>query len=721
MGRVTRRVGEVLRALVALVVLVGTSVLVAPPAQADEPVPLVSIRLTRIDPALPQRDGTITLAGTVKNITKQPLVRLRALFWRNPDSPIDTREEMDQALTSASNDPIGARVPDKGFQDLFTEAEPDLAPGASVKFKLTVAVADLGLSPDPGVYLMGVHVLQNQVNLAIGRARVFVPVLDEEPKGSIRLTSVVQLSSRPSIVRAGVLADDHLATEVAPGGRLDALIKAADTDRTSFAIDPELVTELQTMKAGYQVASPGDTTTAGTGQADAGRWLDQLQRLLSRRDGYRLPYADPDLAALVHDGQRAPLRASTAAGKLVEATAGLPLLVIPAGGAADLATMKAAGGLHPKGIVLADTTVPDGTGPLLQGLDKRATPVVRFTSSALGGGPGPEPSDTPVQIQQRMLADTWLEAASIADDSAHGRVRLITDAAQAKGDGTRGAAAAIDAPWLQPSTLTDLLETRPATWDHKLRYSAAARAGELTPDQLSALRRFNASTTTYADLLVDGSAVRTAGRAAVARATSAAWRGEPEARGDFLDPQQATLDAILTSKVVISSTPVVSTAGQQVEFPITIKNLLPADPNAPDSNAVKVQLVFGSDNSQRLSIKTISAPVLRAQSNVSKNAEVRALANGVVPVRAQLMTDTGKPVGRPVMISVRVTQNGTLGWVVALAAGVVLAGSTALRIRQVTRERARPLPARAWPEPALSSAGPTDGQGEADEPGARDV
>ena len=115
---------------------------------------------------------------------------------------------------------------------------------------------------------MGVHVLQNSVNLAVGRARVFVPVLDpdEPPKGSIRLTSIVQLSSRPSILRPGVLADDHLAEEVAPGGRLDALMAAADTDQTSFAIDPELVTELATMKAGYQVAGPGDSTTAGTGR-----------------------------------------------------------------------------------------------------------------------------------------------------------------------------------------------------------------------------------------------------------------------------------------------------------------------------------------------------------------------------------------------------------------------------------------------------------------------
>jgi hypothetical protein len=700
--------------VIVLTLLLLASLIAGPSAQAEEPVALVSIRLTAIDPALPTRDGTITLAGTVKNITKQPLIRLRALFWR------------DQALASASNDPIGARLYDRKFQDLYTAARPDLAPGASVKFTLTVAVSDLELPRTDGVYLMGVHVLQNGVdpNVAIGRGRVFVPILDKAPKESIRLTSIVELASRPSLVRKGVLADDHLAGEIEPGGRLDELMKAADSDQTSFAVDPALIDELETMESGYQVLGASDTTTAGTGQDDAARWLDAFAALKTRRDGFRLPFGNPDLAALVHDGQRAPIRASTAAGKLVSAASSLPLLVIPAGGAADSVTLGAANRLGPAAVVLADAAVPDGRGPLLEGIDKAETPIVRYTSSALGGGPGPAPFDTPVQIQQRMLADTWVEASTASGDAAHGRVRLIIDAAQAKGDGTSGKSANIDAPWLKPSTLSDLLDRRPIRWDHKLRYSTPLRDAELDPAQVSSIKRFNAAYGTYADLLVDGSAARTARNAAVARAASAAWRGEPAARASFLSPQQVALDTILTTSVVISSTRLVSTAGRQVEFPITIKNDLPVDEAAPEANAVKVQLVFSSDNSQRLSIATIDAPQILPHGNLSKNAKVTAKANGIVPVRAQLFTDSGKPIGRPVTISVRVTQNGTVGWVIALAAGLVLAGSTALRIRQVGRERAKVAAGDdvSPPSPsALTSATPTDGSAAQGGPGARDV
>ena len=88
-----------------------------------------------------------------------------------------------------------------------------------------------------------------------------------------------------------------------------------------------------------------------------------------------------------------------------------------------------------------------------------------------------------------------------------------------------------------------------------------------------------------------------------------------------------------------------------------------------------------------------------------------AKANGTVPVRAQLQTLDGTPVGRPRTIDVRVTQNGTTGWAIAAAALVVFGGSTALRIRQVNRARTREAAvAEVTPDPpsALTSAPPPE-------------
>jgi hypothetical protein len=282
-----------------------------------------------------------------------------------------------------------------------------------------------------------------------------------------------------------------------------------------------------------------------------------------------------------------------------------------------------------------------------------------------------------------MLTESWIDATAARDGLNHGKVQLITKAAQAERNDRN-----LKAPWLKERTLSELLKTTPAAWAEKYHYSSAALAAELTPGQLSSLRKFDWSLKTYGDLLVDATNARAEGSAAVARAASLKWRKHDKARRAFLGPQQATLDDILLNKIQIRSSARVQTVAQQgVEFPITIKNNLAADPSAPNAGAVKVKLVFNSENSQRLTIKPIKPTEIQAQDTYTANAEVTAKANGIVPVTAQLMTESGRQVGRPFDIEVQVTQNGTTGWAIAVAAGIVLVASTSFRIRQVAKER----------------------------------
>ncbi len=256
------------RALLAL--LAGCAALLGPlaavpSAVAAEPAAQVRITLTSMTPALPERDGTVTLAGQVRNVTDQRLFRLQAIFWRN-QAPITSTEGVEQALASESNVPVGARRT-AYYQDLYRPEDPYLEPGATADFRITAPVADLQLPSTDGLYLIGVHVLQDGNPTAIGRARTFAPVLAEPPDADLRLTSLVVLASRPSQLRRGVLADEHLADEVAPGGRLQALLAAADSDGASFAVDPALVEELTTMRGGYLVQGADGSTTPGRGQS----------------------------------------------------------------------------------------------------------------------------------------------------------------------------------------------------------------------------------------------------------------------------------------------------------------------------------------------------------------------------------------------------------------------------------------------------------------------
>ena len=116
------------------------------------------------------------------------------------------------------------------------------------------------------------------------------------------------------------------------------------------------------MAGGYAVLDGDGGTVPGTGAADAARWLGGFGALQGRRDGYRLLYGSPDLAALVHDGQQSAIRATAAASRRVALTRNLPLLILPTGGRADEATAAAATDLKPKAIVLSDRSAA-GPGP----------------------------------------------------------------------------------------------------------------------------------------------------------------------------------------------------------------------------------------------------------------------------------------------------------------------------------------------------------------------
>ena len=401
--------------------------IVPPRAVAAEPVALVSITLTSLNPTLPTRDGEITVTGRVTNITKERLYRLEALFWRN-QAPILGRAGMEQALASDSNDPLGARYTGV-FQNLYTDQNPFLAPNASVDFTLRVRVADLELSPTDGVYLMGVHVLQRGNNVAIGRARVFVPVVAGKPASKLTMTTIVVLNSRPSLVRKGVFSDDHLAAEVGENGRLTALLKAANTNKTTFAVDPALIEELKTMSAGYQVLDSEGTTSAGTGQADATRWLQGFERC-------RRPMTDIGCCT----AHLTLLRWSMTVRKVSSTTRPTPTnwssprdhchyCATCAAALPMRHVAKAAAALHPAAILLADTSARVRR-PGARRARWRTDHQIRSSRQQGWTWTGPARNGRPSSSAD---AGRQLDRGATAahDGLTHGKVQLITKAAQA--------------------------------------------------------------------------------------------------------------------------------------------------------------------------------------------------------------------------------------------------------------------------------------------------
>lgn len=684
-----------------------------PVAHAEEPESWARISVDAISPALPDPgddEQRVTLAGRITNTSDIELSNLQIAYWRSLD-PIENAEGMTRALASAANEPLGARAQaDSLYVNVPSDDDRTLEPGESTTFRIAATVDQLDLPAIDGIYLVGVH-LRGRIDpvgpdITVGRGRIFLPMVAEAPEGTVRQTSVVVLTSRPSLLRTGVFVDDHLVAELGNNGRLTRLLAAAGAAGTSFVVDPALVEEVQTMVSGYTVESPDGGTSPGTGAVAAQGWLTRLAALIRTGDGYKLPYGNPDIAAVVHDDQADLLTQAVATGAEVQATESLPLLVLPGDGTADEETVQAAAALDPSAILLSDATLrTTAAAPVLQGPD--GATLVRYTAAASGGGPGPAPRNTPAKVQQRMLSDTWIAAKSAPEGSPAGRVRLVTEPSE-----SAGADNEVTAPWFSAATLSQLLSATPVAWSGEYRYTEGAQEAELPSGQLDATRQLQEQFATYESLLLQPADARAAAATALPRTVSLSWRDQDRAAQRYTAAVRDHLSDILLERVSLTAIPTVSTTGRSGTFPITVRNDLPSSTRDPDVNAIRVRIVFSSATSQRLTVAPVEIERLDAGQTVTANAQVEAETNGTVRVRARLETVDGVQVGRSAPIEVRATQAGTIGWLIAIAAGVVLVGTTALRIRQVNRERAQAeRDPDQQPEPLLVSR-PADQSGD---------
>ncbi|WP_141212348.1 DUF6049 family protein [Enemella evansiae] len=673
-----RRVGSIgVRMLLVLLLALAGLILPGPgQAYALEDEQPVGITITGMDPALPDRNATITLTGTATNNASEPLSGVQAIFWRD-QSPITDNDGFTSALNSAATQPWGSRVFDKpgAFVDLTSQQRPTIAPGETVPFSVQAKVADLELPRTAGDYLIGVHVLGRvgrKGNATIGRARLFVPLprtgSNDTPPTPVQTVTAVVLSSRPSKVGPGLFTDDHLAEELSANGRLTLLLRAANRQNVSYLIDPALLDELNAMTApeGYQVQQPDGRTVPGQGSQLARRWLDEYARL-NTLNGYRLPFGTPDLSALAHQQLGNVVQRSVAAGDRIGQVRDLPLIAWGSNGQVapdSIATWEQTKAIA---ILAADAVTSQA---LLRPLG--STQLISYNPRLFDGGPGPDPRTTPIHLRQRLLAESYL-------DSLTGRstpvVRVITTADQATAD------LAADAPWVQRQPLGSLLSGRPAEWSNQLDYPAAAAEAELNSRQAAQIRELGASYAAYADLVVDPEPVNQLADESVARSASSWWRRDPAGFDAFLEPQTAQAKALVSGgTVTLAVQRSVIMSGQSGSFPVTLTNSL----NAP----VRVTIDWDSDQPQRLDIPPQQNIVIEANGSVTVNVQPKATANGPVRVSAQLTTPNGTPLGRRTSLMVNATNFGFVGWIIVVASGIVLLGATTLRIRQVRRERA---------------------------------
>lgn len=720
-------------------------------ATADYPV------VTTIEAVAPQvasPGGNVAISGHVTNTGKTALKAAHAAV-RKPSSgkPLQRRGELGNA---AGRGPLlGA---DGTELDSPQYALPELAPGQSQAYTLSVAVNDLGLS-ESGVYELAVSVTGSTADNArerpLGIARTFLPFNPGGDAQPTKVTTLWPLVHAPVLVAqtfsdndqaVPVLRNDDLATEFAPGGRLYELVDTGSRlPGLTWVVDPDLLdTAFAMTNKQYRVQKPGspagkpareDNTVTGTGTAAATAWLEKLRAAVAKPGNQvlSLPYADPDLASIAHNGADLPgmgtaLNKAATAGRLtVEGRLSVDtrsdvawpyqghldqqIAAISQQAGSNLVLVDGASMPEPDALTYTPTAVrPIGTG--------QGAVVADETVSGLIQGDLNNPQAQTLTTQ-RLLAETY----AITHEQPQNQrgllimpprelsvttAKLLANVLQTAGD-----------KWITPVKLDVLAQSAP---DPKANtgvpaptdYPTQARASELPAAALSATDGIQHHLDVLMRVLTLPQRVRGPFSAAMVRSLSTQWRGDAPGGATYRDGVGTYLDD-LRHAVRVPQKTVVTLAGNTGQLQVSVRNDL-------TQTVTNLKLVVTSAQPNRLRVGKEEELVLPASQSVTLRYQAEAHNNGPVSVVAQLWT-TGpnpQPYGEPQRFTVEVTSvtNGVL--YVFAGAGVLLLLAALRFVRQRKRRAGQPHEDGDQPigdTPAASGAGAgADADADAEEP-----
>lgn len=656
-------------ALVALPSLAGLGV---PEAHAVEPAgkPAATVAITGLSPIAVTPDSTVTVDVRVENPTAEeltaPRVDLSIVRYRiSTRSALDAWYLDDQFLVTPG---VVART------DLDV-----LAPGASRTVRLTVSAEALGLLPYPEASgPRGLVVDLSDGGRPLDDARTFLlwfPTGVEDPM-AVSILAPITTEVAGMVETRG----QELATELGPGGRLDALLEATRAHPgVTWAVDPALVED----------AAAGAAGDAGT------LWARGLLQAAVNRDVYALDPFDPDVSALAHAGVEAFLTTSTRQ-PASALTTWREDLTLPGPGVVDQETLAAAVRADRGTVVLdagpqpgpgeftadAVATVPTAAGPV-----RTLQPDGRL--SALLGGDAPAQARSAFEARQLLLAE--LAVVSL-EDAGPAHLLLATD--RDWHPAAADTSAALEAIALAP--FLDLQEL--SAWDEADRQVLSSDAPELVvhPGEVAAgaLRRATVlagEAGAVAAVAAEPAALMEPYLRSLAAASSVALRGEDDVRDLLLDTAQTQGEALATGLTVVEGS-TVNLIAASGDLPITLRN----DLVQPVTVGVGLQ-----PSDPRLSAETSEQVTIEAGATGSVTVPVTAIGSGDVTVQVQVLAADGTVVAAPAEFTVRVRADWeTTGTAVVGAGLVVLLVIGITRTVRRGRSTSRMAPMRAEDSPA---------------------
>ncbi|TDD73254.1 DUF6049 family protein, partial [Actinomadura rubrisoli] len=650
----------------------------------------VGLALTKVSPKPVRENSRITIAGISQNRSGHQLPGLTIRVRYNAQ-PVTSRGQLDQF---AAGPPSALRG--VGPQQPLAQAA---APGAKQSWKFDVAAKALQLQTHgalPGVYPVGVEVL-NSAQRVVGGVTTFVTFMPKRASFKpVQVGWVWPLIDRQHRTDDRTFLDDQLAKDMAAGGRLSELVTAANATETpiTWAIDPALLDDVQHMDghdyllaSGKKVKSPAAAT-----------WLAALKQA-SRGDPYfTVPYADPDIVALVRHKMTRYITAAYDPRNtgLVAQALGRPAsahIAWPPGGVAGPGSLDLLAKLDLKsggsflmsskyfqdaaqgGAANATTVVPTSSQGAKKALlyDDKLNEIVSDGTRTPGGA---------LLAEQRFLAET----AMIAGEAPNVQ-RTVVVAPDRNWNPAPAFAKNLliytrDAPWMRETPLNKIEASRPQgrVFNGYLDEYGQYELGAPYLNQVWAIgRRARA----FASVMVPP--IKISYERALLRAQSASWRGKGVRAKSARDALSAGLKAEMGKVYIVTAKSRRSNmAGSSGKLPVTVKNTL-------RNQTVKVRLSVVSENSAKLRLGRLEPEEavieLRPGEQVQRWIPAKASGNGNFKVflRLEVPNAAGRTYGDRVTLTVRTTGYGRLALLItggALAVLFVGVGVRAIRARR---------------------------------------
>ena len=322
----------------------------------------MSIVIDSMTPQTARPGSTVTVAGTVTNGTSKTRAGLDVQLLTS-SVRFGTRDEMDGYVSQGT----GASLQQAG-DPFFLAAS--LRPGATVQWHASFQVNTVGMDQF-GVYPVTAQ-LGDGADDVLGVDQTLLPFWPGQQAADLErpldIAWVWPLVDQPHHQVCSALTSNDLATSLAPGGRLSALLGAGQAHpgaHLTWVIDPALLSDVNTMTKTYQVASgPGCSAAVEEPASKAARtWLDTLRGITAGQPPVITPYANVDVSALVHSGLAADITSAYSMGyavadNVLHGSFG-PTIAVPAGGTADLSVLtNLATAQHIGAVVLDSNEMP---------------------------------------------------------------------------------------------------------------------------------------------------------------------------------------------------------------------------------------------------------------------------------------------------------------------------------------------------------------------------